>query len=50
MGKIFFYNTDLKYIVTVQSFETSNWIASFKSNPLVYDAAKYSNNPNELID
>lgn len=54
MGKVFLYNTDLKYIVTVQTYGSSiwssYWIANFNSNPLVYDAAKYSNNPNELID
>lgn len=50
MGKIFFYNTDLKYIIAVSLSETDNRIAKFNSNPLVYDATKYSNNPNELID
>lgn len=56
MGKVFFYNTGLKYIVVVSSFEpskafiTSNWIAEFESSPLIYDAAIYSSNSNELID
>lgn len=50
MGKIFFYNTDLKYIVTSSFFDVDKLIVKFKSSPLVYDALKYSNNPNEIID
>lgn len=49
-GKIFFYNTGLKYITTVPFSDTDNQIANFKSSPLVYDALRYSNNPNEIID